>query len=121
MKWLLMYLAIAQGTYNTETGLHTTGPFTTQFECEAYAEEIWTSTEWAQEPDIQNFYDSKSLIKHREHKDTNMGVFYVCVKAREPSATILEKLIDVTSGGNIPGSSGQFLTYPQHDALRQKK
>ena len=85
---------------------------------EAYAEEIWTSTDWTKEPDIQNFYDSKSVIKHREHNDTNMGVFYVCVKAREPRATILEKLIDVTSGGNE--SSGQFLTYPQHDALRQK-
>lgn len=84
MNWILMYLSIALGSYGTHTGMMSSGPFLTQHECEAYAEEVWTSKHWSKKPDIQNMYDSTSIIQHRELIDGNEGVFYLCVPMRKP-------------------------------------
>ena len=84
MNWVLMYLSMSFSSYAVQTGLMTTGPFTTQLDCETYAAETWSTDEWEQQEDVQNFYDSRLIIHHLEHNNSNMAVFYSCVKVRDP-------------------------------------
>ncbi len=84
MNWVLMYLSMSFNAYAVQTGMHTTGPFLTRDECEIYAEQTWSTDEWEQQEDVQNFYDSRLIIHHLEHNNSNMAVFYSCVKVRDP-------------------------------------
>ena len=86
MNWVLIYLAVVVGgNYGVQTGMMSTGPFETEDACMLYAEETWTEEEgWNLETTLQNFYDSASPhIIHREHTNSDMGVFYTCVEIRE--------------------------------------
>ena len=84
MNWVLMYLAMSFNSYAVQTGMHTTGPFLTRDDCEVYAEQTWSTDDWIKQEDVQNFYDSRLIITHLEHNNSNMAVFYSCVKIREP-------------------------------------
>ena len=83
MNWVLMYLSMFFTTH-VQTGMHTTGPFVDEAACTIYAEQTWQEPEWQKEEDGQNFYDSKSTIHHLEHNNSNMAIFWTCVKIRNP-------------------------------------
>ena len=84
MNWVLMYLMMAFTGNAPIIGMTTTGIFANQLDCETYAAEVWSTDNWTQEPDEQNYYDSRLVIHHLEHKDSNMAVFYTCAPMREP-------------------------------------
>ena len=105
MNWVLMYLMMAFTGQAPLIGMTTTGIFATQEECETYASKVWSSDNWTQESDEQNFYDSKLVIHHLEANDSNMAIFYTCAPMREPRELI---------------NQSQFLTYPQHDAMKNQ-
>jgi hypothetical protein len=81
MDWVLLYLSMFFTTY-LQTGMHTTGPFSSESACYTYADSVWLEDEWRKEVDGPNFYDSSSIIHHRESNKSNMVISYTCVRIR---------------------------------------
>ena len=84
MTWVLTYLMMAFVNNVVQTGMHTTGPFASEAECSAYAQETWSEPDWMPEKPGRNLYMSNNIIHHLEHEGSNMALFYTCVEIRDP-------------------------------------